>query len=525
MDMEDIAISVRHLAKSFRRYDRPSDRLKELLLPSRQHYREFQALRDVSIEIPRGQTLGIVGRNGSGKSTLLQIIVGTLQPSAGEVAVQGRISALLELGSGFNPEFTGRQNVFFNGQILGLSRAQIDERFDEIAAFADIGDFLDQPAKTYSSGMFVRLAFAVATSVEPDILVVDEALAVGDEAFQRKCFARIESLQSQGCTTLFVSHAASKVVELCDRALLLDHGEAIMAHHPKFVIDQYHKLIYAPADRYHSLRDELKAVPDAPLWPDSPRFNSVSLDRSLDRSPNRSPDRRSALAADSISEEILDRAPHALPNSRNSHNSDAQTGSTPIDHGTTASTRPSSVNGVNADRALGLSLDRDFFDPELIPANTLSYESNGATILNPKILTLDGRQVNNITGRHDYVYAYEVKFDCIASDLRFGMLIKTVSGLELGGASFPAIVRDITRVDQQSQITVRFRFSCCLNPGVYFLNAGVTGTVNGQSTYLAREIDIAMFRVLSESDSFASEIVDLSIVPHIAIASTRTATS
>ncbi|TAF49046.1 MAG: ABC transporter ATP-binding protein, partial [Oscillatoriales cyanobacterium] len=252
--MEDIAISVHNIAKSFRRYDRPSDRLKELLIPGRQQYREFQALRGVSIDIPRGQTLGIVGRNGSGKSTLLQIIVGTLQPSSGQTRIQGRISALLELGSGFNPEFTGRQNVFFNGQILGLSRAQIEERFDEIAAFADIGDFLDQPAKTYSSGMFVRLAFAVATSVDPDILVVDEALAVGDEAFQRKCFSRIESLQSRGCTTLFVSHAASKVVELCDRALLLDHGEAIITHHPKFVIDQYHKLIYAPSDRYQKLR-------------------------------------------------------------------------------------------------------------------------------------------------------------------------------------------------------------------------------------------------------------------------------
>lgn len=490
--MEDIAISVRNIAKSFRRYDRPSDRLKELLLPSRRQYREFQALRGVSIEIPRGQTLGIVGRNGSGKSTLLQIIVGTLQPSSGQTQIRGRISALLELGSGFNPEFTGRQNVFFNGQILGLSRAQIEARFDDIAAFADIGDFLDQPAKTYSSGMFVRLAFAVATSVDPDILVVDEALAVGDEAFQRKCFSRIESLQARGCTTLFVSHAASKVVELCDRALLLDHGEAIITHHPKFVIDQYHKLIYAPGDRYQKLRDDLKAIPDAPLWPDSPR-SSYDED-----------DTNSGFAKGAAHNADVD----ARENHRGTPIAD-----TDRDH------------SINADRALDVAIERDFFDPALVPTHTLAYEPQGADIRNPKLLTLDGRQVNNVAGRHDYVYTYEVEFHRVATDLRFGMLIKTVSGLELGGASFPAIARDVTGVDPDQCVTVRFRFSCCLNPGVYFLNAGVSGTVDGQFTYLARGIDIAMFRVLPRSDSFASEIVDLSIVPHIAIAPARTVTS
>jgi lipopolysaccharide transport system ATP-binding protein len=500
MDMEDIAISVRHIAKSFRRYDRPSDRLKEILLPRRQRYREFQALRDVSIDIPRGQTLGIVGRNGSGKSTLLQIIVGTLQPSAGDIDVRGRISALLELGSGFNPEFTGRQNVFFNGQILGLSHAQIEARFDEIAAFADIGDFLDQPAKTYSSGMFVRLAFAVATSVEPDILVVDEALAVGDEAFQRKCFARIESLQAQGCTTLFVSHAASKVVELCDRALLLDHGEAIMTHHPKFVIDQYHKLIYAPADRYQTLRDQLKAIPDAPLWPDSPRSNSGSWNQ-----------KKSDI--DIVKNTTNGHARgKASPNATDPNTADREEAT------------PTHQRSFNADRALDVAIERDFFDPALVPTHTLSYEPRGADIRDPKLLSLDGREVNNIAGRHDYVYTYEVEFHRAASDLRFGMLIKTVSGLELGGASFPAIARDVTSVEAHTCITVRFRFSCCLNPGVYFLNAGVSGIVDGQFTYLARGIDIAMFRVLSDSDSFASEIVDLSIVPHIAIAPTRTVT-
>ena len=209
--MPETIISLQNVSKCFKRYRHPADRLKEILLPGKSRADEFWAVQNINIEIERGHTLGIVGRNGSGKSTILQIIVGTLTPTTGKVKVQGRISALLELGSGFNPEFTGRQNVFFNGQLLGLKRAEIEAKFDKIASFADIGDFIDQPVKTYSSGMFIRLGFAVATSVDPDILVVDEALSVGDEAFQRKCFARIQDIQERGGTILFVSHAASKI--------------------------------------------------------------------------------------------------------------------------------------------------------------------------------------------------------------------------------------------------------------------------------------------------------------------------
>ena len=236
---EEIAISLTNISKCYKRYVRPVDRLKEILLPGNSHAQEFWALRDISLEVPRGETLGIIGQNGSGKSTLLQIIAGTLTPTAGEVFVNGRVSALLELGSGFNPEFTGRQNVFFNGQILGLSREEIAAKFDEIAAFADIGDFLDQPIKTYSSGMFVRLAFAVAVSVNPDILIVDEALAVGDIYFQQKCFERIRSLKNLGTTLLFVSHDSSAVHKLCNRALLMETGALILDAKPRQVIDLY----------------------------------------------------------------------------------------------------------------------------------------------------------------------------------------------------------------------------------------------------------------------------------------------
>ncbi|KFN49394.1 hypothetical protein N790_05290 [Arenimonas malthae CC-JY-1] len=263
----EVAIRATHVGKAFPVYARPHHRLLQMLSPgpANRWYREFHALRDVSFEIPRGQTVGIVGRNGSGKSTLLQVLCGTLSASAGDVEVHGRVAALLELGAGFSPEFTGRENVYLNATVLGLSRREVDERFDSIAAFADIGEFIEQPVKTYSSGMYVRLAFAVAIHVEPDILVVDEALAVGDEAFQRKCFARIEQIRQAGATVLFVSHSAGTVIELCDRALLLDGGELVADGAPKQVIGLYQKLLYAPAGRLAELREQARANPVAAL--------------------------------------------------------------------------------------------------------------------------------------------------------------------------------------------------------------------------------------------------------------------
>lgn len=225
MSADDIAIRVDGLSKCYHVYERPQDRLKQSLwLGRKQFYREFWALRDVSFTIRKGETFGIIGRNGSGKSTLLQMIVGTLSPTSGAVTTYGRVAALLELGSGFNPDFTGRENVFMNGAILGLSKPEIAWRFDEIVAFADIGDFIEQPVKTYSSGMMVRLAFAVSVCVEPDILIVDEALAVGDMAFQFKCMERLDKLTKSGTTLLFVSHDIGAVKAFSQQAIYLDSG-------------------------------------------------------------------------------------------------------------------------------------------------------------------------------------------------------------------------------------------------------------------------------------------------------------
>jgi len=222
-----IAIRVSGLSKCYHIYDKPADRLKQTLMRGkggRQYYREFWALKDVSFEVRRGEAVGIIGRNGSGKSTLLQLITGTIKPTAGEIESNGRIAALLELGSGFNPDFTGRENVYLNGALLGLATAEINNRFDAIAAFADIGQYIDQPVKTYSSGMLLRLAFAVQVQIEPDILIVDEALAVGDALFQKRCFQQIEKLVSNGTSLLFVSHDQEAMRTLTHHALLLTHG-------------------------------------------------------------------------------------------------------------------------------------------------------------------------------------------------------------------------------------------------------------------------------------------------------------
>lgn len=240
------AITVRNVSKKFRLFASPKERLLEALHPFRKKYHhEFWALCDVSFDVDRGEIVGILGRNGSGKSTLLQIICSVMQATQGEAHVNGRISALLELGAGFNPEFTGRDNVILNGAIMGLSRKEMLIKLPEIEAFADIGEFFDQPVKTYSSGMFVRVAFAAAIHVDPDILVVDEALAVGDARFQRKCLLQIEKIRTSGAAIIFVSHSLETITSLCSRAIILENGVIFADGEPKIVAEKYLTILFS----------------------------------------------------------------------------------------------------------------------------------------------------------------------------------------------------------------------------------------------------------------------------------------
>jgi len=487
MSSEDFSIQVEGLSKRYEIYSQPADRLKQMVLPrmqraihrsTRAYFNEFWALRDVSFEVRRGETVGIVGRNGSGKSTLLQMICGTLTPTLGEVAVKGRIAALLELGAGFNPEFTGHENVRLSGLLYGLSEEELRERYQAILDFAEIGNFVDQPVKTYSSGMYVRLAFAVAINVSPDILVVDEALSVGDEAFQRKCFARIDAIRKAGATILFVSHAASTVSELCNRALLLDHGELLTQGSPKYVVSRYQKLLYSPADKYPSIREAIRASNE-----DDVR-SEVAAALSTDPLGHG----ESNLDADPVGGQSLDRAT--------------------AEH----------TSGAAGVRAVGSAIPEEaYFEEGLVPRSTLRYDASGAEIIDPHIETLDGRRVNILQPQHEYVYTYGIRFEKVIAAVRCGMLIKSVTGLELAGSVTSWHGDNLPIVEAGTELVVKFRFPCLFASGAYFMNAGVQGMIGEEHVYLDRWIDGIMFKVMHESGRLATTTMDLDIRPDIRV--------
>ena len=261
--MDNLAIRVEDVCKVYKLYDKPSDRLKDALgLVRKNHFKEHHALKHVSFEVKKGETIGIIGTNGSGKSTILKIITGVLSPTSGEVEIDGRISALLELGAGFNMEYTGIENVYLNGMMMGFSREEMDARLDDILKFADIGEFVHQPCKTYSSGMFVRLAFAVAINIDPEILIVDEALSVGDVFFQAKCYHKFEEFKKMGKTIVFVSHDLSSISKYCDRVYLLNQGNILGEGSPKAMIDTYKRVLVGQYDGQESVGEETASLLD-----------------------------------------------------------------------------------------------------------------------------------------------------------------------------------------------------------------------------------------------------------------------
>jgi lipopolysaccharide transport system ATP-binding protein len=448
MSSETIALSVNGVGKCYHIYERPSHRLKEFFLPrlqaafgrqGRKYSREFWALQDISFQVRKGEQVGIVGRNGAGKSTLLQIICGTLTPTMGSVEARGRIAALLELGAGFNPELNGIENIYLNGAVLGLSREEMDDRYERILKFADIGDFVRQPVKNYSSGMYMRLAFAVAVHVDPEVLVVDEALSVGDEAFQRKCNLKIRELKDNGTTVLFVSHSASHVIEVCTRALLIDKGKLVAEGDPKKVVAAYHRMLLA------ANKGEENAVAVAVA---AGELQSNEVDDAAD---------------------IADREPE----------------------------------------------ESSFYDPGLVPTTTVVYPTQGCTIIDPHLQTPSGTRVNVLSRGNEYVYTYRAVFDSSAAAVRFGMMIRTLRGIDLGGAVSTHEAEPHDFFQAGSTVTIKFRFVALMEHGVYFCNAGVVSLLHGEEKYLARVVDAIMFRVLRDDSSLSTGMVDFHVMPSV----------
>ncbi len=429
----EVAVKTHGLYKRYQVYRRPADRLKQALIRSGAYYREKHALHPLDLTIGPGEMVGIIGRNGSGKSTLLQLLCGTLTPSGGELEVNGRISALLELGAGFNPEFTGKENVKLNAAILGLSEPEIAQKYDDIIAFSGLSaEDIAQPVRTYSSGMYVRLAFAVAASVEPDIFIVDEALAVGDEAFQRKCYARIRELQSRGTTVLFVSHSPRAILELCDRAIWLDGGHLILDDTPKYVLSRYQRFLYAPEEEQASYL-------------------------------------------------------HALRHDRE-----------------------------HREERIAEEPTAPGFLPSLKVETTVVYAPNGAEIQHVRLQDEEDAIVNVLETGKTYRLCYDVTFDEAAKDVRFGMLIKGISGMEIGGASMMSDT--LAKVEAGQRVEVRIKFVNRLLEGTYFINCGCSAKRGEERTFLHRIHDALMFKVISDSDHNATGTIDFSPSYHVDIA-------
>jgi lipopolysaccharide transport system ATP-binding protein len=456
MSSKKIAIQVMGLGKCYSVYNKPIDRLKQALLSriknafglaSHAYYREFWALKNVSLDVYKGETVGIIGRNGSGKSTLLQMICGTLDPTTGSVETYGRIAALLELGAGFNPEFTGRENVFMNASILGLSNAEISERFDEIAEFADIGEFIDQPVKHYSSGMYARLAFAVAINVDPDILIVDEALAVGDEPFQRKCFARIDQIKNNGGTILFVSHSGGTIINLCDRAILLNSGERLFTGTPKRAVFFAQKIGNTQAQECDSVIAEIR---------NADTNESDQLD-------------------DTVEELLVDSTDES-----GSCNKNSQT--------------------------------LEFYDSTLVPACEFTYDQDGAEISGPVLETLWGERVNHVLRGRKYRLKCNVIFNKDCPAVRFYALIRTTTGIDLAGCSHPVIGERGVDFKSGVHLTLSFEFECRLNPATYFCNFAIQGA---DGSLHHRIVDSLVFRVMEDSPSPATGLIDIGFKPEI----------
>lgn len=429
----DIAVKFENVSKFYKLYNSPKDRLKEALHPfGKRLHREFYALKNIDLEVKKGEILGIVGRNGSGKSTLLKVISGIIQPNSGKAVVKGEVSSLLELGAGLNPDYDGIQNIYFGGIMLGFSREEMKRKVDDIIAFADIGEFIYQPMKMYSSGMKARLGFALAISIEPEILVVDEVLSVGDDLFRRKCYARMEELLKSGCTVFFVSHSISAVNQICSRAILLDRGDIILEGPTKLVTTYYQKYLFVNPGEAEKTRNEI-----IQLNKDDNKKTSFAL--SLEENK-----------VNTFEENDL-----------------------PLDE------QPPKPGA--------------YFIPNFTPQSTVITKNYDVDIFDIHIRTMEGKRVNVLMMNGEYIYSYKVKFNIDAVQVGVGVPFKTERGLLI--TNYTLYGNFIKEVKKGSLLSVDCRFKCMFLPGVYYATAEVGSIIDGERVVLNRIVDALAFKV------------------------------
>ncbi len=430
--MTNIAVKFENVSKFYKLYNSPKDRLKEALHPfGEKLHREFYALKNINLEVKKGEILGIVGRNGSGKSTLLKIISGVVQPNSGRVIVNGEVSALLELGTGMNPDFDGIQNIYFGGIMMGFSREEMKRRIDDIIAFADIGDFIHQPLKTYSSGMKARLGFALAVNISPEILVVDEVLSVGDDLFKRKCYAKIEELFKADCTVFFVSHSQSNINEICTRAILIDRGELILEGSPKLVTTHYQKYLFVKPEEAEKTRHEI-----IQLNKDTNKKIRFSIKLEEKNDPP-------------IEEKDLQDEQQQKPEA--------------------------------------------YFIPNFNPKSTVVTKNYDVDIYDIHIKTKKGKKVNMLIMNEEYIYSYKVKFNIDAEEVGVGVPFKTEKGLLI--TNYTLYGNFIKEVKKGSILSVNCFFKCIFLPGVYYATAEVGAIIDGERMVLNRIVDALAFKV------------------------------
>ena len=455
----DTAIEISHLTKVYRLYNKPSDRLKEALgLTRKKRYRELYALNDVSFRIGRGETVGIIGTNGSGKSTILKIITGVLNETSGSVTVNGRISALLELGAGFNMEYTGVENVYLNGTMMGFSEKEIDARLQDILDFADIGDFVNQPVKTYSSGMFVRLAFAVAINIDPEILIVDEALSVGDVFFQAKCYHKFEEFRKMGKTILFVSHDLSSIVKYCDRVVLLNKGIMLDEGSPKEMVDLYKKLL---------------------------------VNHGGDEAVARIMEERTRL------------------HEENAVDGDGEDGGENADgaHGGSDGASGETAGDAAGGKSASPKADDPFEQGEgitgLLPMNpnTIDYGEHQAEILRVATFDAAGNLTNTIEKDTDFEIRMKVRFYEHVESPIFAYTFKNLQGTEITGTNSFFEEAPVTAKDAGDEVTVSFRQKMTMQGGEYLLSFGCTGYHEGDFRVFHRLYDVLGVTVISTKNT------------------------